>query len=300
MEAASLLDNFRGGWARRPDALSVGPAADTVVAALWASDADAPEEVWAEANDTHHILIFPIRPQSAATWHDGRIAYDVLHRPYSTHMIPAGVTPRAVIGGAYEIMHVLLPRGLIERVLAQTEQAPAAGAVELIDPACTFDPQLARIAQQIRNELTSESLLSDLRVDILSQDIVVHLLRRWSNFGPAVSDRGGLAPWQVKRVTELLEADLARDVSLADLAKVANVSIWHVSRGFRQSTGYSPLQWLRVRRMERARDLLERTTKPVAEIAAAVGFDSASAFAAAFRRHVGATATAYRRERGLG
>jgi len=109
--------------------------------------------------------------------------------------------------------------------------------------------------------------------------------------------KGGLAPWQVRRVSEYLDDHLAEDVSLADLGELLGLSPFHLCRAFKQSTGLPPHRWRQQRRMERARALLESTTDPVTEIAAAIGYGDPSQFAAAFRKSVGVTPTQYRRER---
>jgi len=107
----------------------------------------------------------------------------------------------------------------------------------------------------------------------------------------------GLAPWQVRRVQDRLMADLAADIGLDELAQLVGLSTFHFCRAFRAATGLPPHRWRHARRMERARELLEATAQPVSEIAAAVGYDDPSRFAAAFRKALGVSPTQLRRER---
>ena len=55
-----------------------------------------------------------------------------------------------------------------------------------------------------------------------------------------MAGRGGLAPWQVRRTTEYLRDNLARDVTLSELAAVAKLSPFHFARAFKASLGMPP------------------------------------------------------------
>lgn len=53
----------------------------------------------------------------------------------------------------------------------------------------------------------------------------------------AVVLKGGLAPLLLRRVKDYVRSNLARDVSLSELAGVAQMSPWHFGRAFKISTG---------------------------------------------------------------
>jgi AraC family transcriptional regulator len=108
---------------------------------------------------------------------------------------------------------------------------------------------------------------------------------------------GGLQVWQQKRVVEFIEQHLAEDVSLAALAALADLSLYHFARLFKQSFGAPPHRYHMVRRMERARGLLQRPELSVTEIGIQIGFRETSSFTRAFRKFTGLTPTEYRRHR---
>ncbi|NKC34331.1 AraC family transcriptional regulator [Falsiroseomonas selenitidurans] len=108
--------------------------------------------------------------------------------------------------------------------------------------------------------------------------------------------RGGLAPWQLKRVQAAIEDRLAEDLGLAELAALVGLSPWHFCRAFRESTGLPPQRWQLARRVARAAELLLATELPVTEIAAAVGYDDPGQLATLFRKRLGTTPSRYRRE----
>ena len=106
---------------------------------------------------------------------------------------------------------------------------------------------------------------------------------------------GGLAGWQQKRLVEYIDAHLDEEISLKDLANIANLSPYHFARAFKRSFGEPPHHYLNGRRIERAKTLLENPARSVTEIALAVGFADPVSFAAAFHRLAGTTPTKYRR-----
>jgi AraC family transcriptional regulator len=109
--------------------------------------------------------------------------------------------------------------------------------------------------------------------------------------------RGGLPMWQQKRVAEYIEEHLAEEISLATLAQLVDLSLYHFARAFRQSFGVPPHRYHMARRMDRARSLLQRPGLSVTQIGIEIGFRETSSFTRAFRKFAGGTPTEYRRHR---
>lgn len=84
-------------------------------------------------------------------------------------------------------------------------------------------------------------------------------------------------------------------VSVRGLAAELGLSQGALQRAWRELTGYPLHRYIRQKRLQRAAELLRDTDLPVLEVAAAVGFRTASAFYAAFRRVMGAPPAGYRR-----
>jgi AraC-like DNA-binding protein len=93
-------------------------------------------------------------------------------------------------------------------------------------------------------------------------------------------------------------AFLHRPVTIAELAQVACLSPNHFLRTFRQLFQQSPHQFLTAQRLARAQRLLRRTELSVTAICCQVGFESLGSFSALFRRHVGLSPEAWRRQNG--
>lgn len=118
---------------------------------------------------------------------------------------------------------------------------------------------------------------------------------------PATGERkGSLAPWQVRRVTAHVEANLARPQRSGELAALVRLSPAHFSRTFRSTFGCSPLEYVTRRRMERAQGLMLSTDLPLAQIALDCGLADQAHFSRLFRRIVGECPRAWRRARASG
>jgi AraC family transcriptional regulator len=81
------------------------------------------------------------------------------------------------------------------------------------------------------------------------------------------------------------------------LAGLVGLSVYHFCRAFKAATGDPPHRWRLLRRMERARELLQATDWPIGHIATAVGYAETAAFSSAFRRVVGCSPRAFRAQR---
>ncbi|MFI6472822.1 GlxA family transcriptional regulator [Streptomyces sp. NPDC050516] len=97
-----------------------------------------------------------------------------------------------------------------------------------------------------------------------------------------------------RRVMRRLDQNLADRYDLAALSDTFNVSTRTLLRRFAGETGRSPLEYLQLSRVRRARHLLETTDRTVAGIATAVGYRDPGTFAALFARHTGRRPRDYR------
>lgn len=158
------------------------------------------------------------------------------------------------------------------------------------------DPVIGRFAALGRNELNEGGAGGRLYVEGLAAALTVHLLRSsgLSRRSP-IQHKGGLAPRQMRRVLEYIEAHLGDELGLVELAAIVELSPHYFGEAFRISTGRSPHRYVMERRIECARDLLWDADRPIRDIAYAAGFSSQSHFTANFRRITGVTPGRFRR-----
>jgi AraC-like DNA-binding protein len=86
----------------------------------------------------------------------------------------------------------------------------------------------------------------------------------------------------------------AKEIKLENIAQQVNMSYSWFRRVFRQYTGFSPSQYLQELRLQKGKDLLTNTLKPIKEIAYEVGFENADYFCTVFRNKTGSTPMKYR------
>ena len=96
------------------------------------------------------------------------------------------------------------------------------------------------------------------------------------------------------RAVRYIEANLFSDLPLSTIARHAFASPSTVLRHFRGDTGKSPHAYIKARRLEEARRLIEGGTHPVGDVAMLVGYESFASFTTAFTRRFGAPPSAFR------
>jgi transcriptional regulator GlxA family with amidase domain len=101
---------------------------------------------------------------------------------------------------------------------------------------------------------------------------------------------------KLAQVRDLMRDCLDEELTLADLSEEAELSAWHFLRAFRTAFGETPHEFLTRVRLERAKDLLTVSSRPVTEICFDVGFTSLGSFSTLFRRQVGLSPAEFRRK----
>lgn len=99
-----------------------------------------------------------------------------------------------------------------------------------------------------------------------------------------------------KQVMEIITKDLSQHTSVETLSAIFGISPTSVKNYFRGVYGKNISTYLRETRMSAAALALSESKRPVAEIAAAVGYENASKFSAAFKSFFGESPLEYRRQ----
>ena len=118
--------------------------------------------------------------------------------------------------------------------------------------------------------------------------------------GEPVPVRGGLAPWQKRKIDRYIQQRLERPLRVKDLAEQVSLSVSHFCRAFRESFGASPHLHLTRLRVERAQRLMLTTQDPLNQIALACGMADQAHLSKLFRRAVGEPPNAWRRRNRTG
>ncbi|MGB5632624.1 MAG: AraC family transcriptional regulator [Waterburya sp.] len=157
------------------------------------------------------------------------------------------------------------------------------------------DAQIEAVAMMLFTEHQQERFNNGLYLDSLTNVLAVNLLRNHTASKPKLPIyEGGLPPRQLSQVLDYIDAYLDRNIKLADLAQLLDMSPFHFSRLFKQSIGMTPHQYLSQQRVERAKQLLKKTDRLIIDIALDCGFSSHSHLSKQFRQITGITPKAYR------
>lgn len=240
-----------------------------------------------------HVIITYYGAPQEIVWRVGKERLAGTTKSGSITVIPEGHEGRWDIAGPIGVSHVFLPH---ERLAAAAEQLNGGRPIELMERVGFDDPVAARVMEMLgRDATTAGNPAARLFVEQATDLLVTQLVRGHSSFAAITPPpRRGLADWQVRKVTAHMRALLDQPIGLDELAALVGLSRFHFCTAFRQATGSTPHAWLVTLRIEQARQLLAHRELPVTEVALAVGYETPSSFAAAFRKVTGTTPSAFR------
>jgi len=229
-------------------------------------------------------------------WENGRFVTKADVRAGATYLYDLKRDPRYVIDKPFHSLFFYLPRSALHDMARQ----PGAPRIRELsyEPGVGHDDAVIRhIGASLQQGLHRPDETNQLFVDHMMLGLTAHVAQTYGGLKPAAEpNRGGLAPWQVKRACERLDSDLSGKVALQQIATDLGLSVSHFSRAFRVSTGLPPHQWLLRQRVKAAKQLMTVRDLPLSEIAMSAGFANQSHFTRVFSSMVGVSPGVWRRE----
>jgi AraC family transcriptional regulator len=272
-------------------------------AAIWRFQNKSLYELKNCANQDTDIVGMAITGRHHHTYFgDGRLKWSRVLPAFRMNLVVAQEQPRGLFTSEqpFTYLHVYVPHVMVERVAVESGAINGADTVTLIDPMGSPDPFAESICRQMIREMSRGDDSSRMMIDVLGQQLVIHLIRQHSSVSgsKAFADKTGpgYRDWRLRNAIDYLEAHLADDIGLDDVAAVVGLSTAHLADLFRQGTGEPLHRWLMNRRLARACELLADPSLSVTEIAHRCGFASSQHLAAVTRRRLATTPTAYRRQ----
>lgn len=161
--------------------------------------------------------------------------------------------------------------------------------MELLPQFALYDRLIYSVALALQQELSNPGFSGQLLyLDSLLTTLYTHLLRHYSTKEPIQVLPGNLSLTTLNRVEEYIEAHLAEDLSLKQLATIAQISPNYFLTKFKESRGITPHQYIIQQRISQAKKLI-LAGKPLVETADLVGFTDQSHLTRYFKRIVGVT-----------
>jgi AraC family transcriptional regulator len=209
-------------------------------------------------------------------------------------IVPAGSAFRWLTRGPIEFAHLYIaPRRIDQAIRDNFDREPA--SVALTPQVGWDDPLVMALLTAILDPALDADPDGRLARDSWFEALLTRLILTGSNLASDTPRaRNRLAPRTLARLKQHIADNLARGVTLDELAGVAGLSRFHLCRAFRDSTGLPPHAYLTRARLAAARPLLRGGDLPIGEVARACGFASPNQFATSFRKAMGVTPTRYR------
>jgi AraC family transcriptional regulator len=159
------------------------------------------------------------------------------------------------------------------------------------------DDVIEHLGQSILSEMTTETSAGRMLVETASLMLAARLIYSYRDSGsymPSPHATRNLEQARLRRVLEYISANLDQEITLAQLAEVANLSVFHFARTFTRTIGVSPSRYVSRMRLQKSMAQIAAGKLSLAEIAFEAGFSSQASFTRAFYRMTGLTPGEYR------
>jgi AraC family transcriptional regulator len=219
------------------------------------------------------------------TWVDGKFLPIRFWERGGVGIYDLEAYPSAVRPTGFDSVHFNLPRRTLDAFTDHNE-LHRIGVVP-----CTQgirDDVLLQLTRFALPWLGDERRICSLMFDYFVWMFCSHFVVKYGQLEPTRAvHRGGLAPWQKRRMMELIDGNLDGELRLSYLAEECGLSVSYFSRSFKRSFGVPVHRYLIARRVDRAKFLLRSSSAPLSEIALESGFSDQASFSRTFRAIVG-------------
>jgi AraC family transcriptional regulator len=247
-------------------------------------------------SDEAYLVCLNLREQSThELWCDGHSVCSTAYAGGTTYILDLRRDPIAYISDPLHSLYFYLPHEAIAEAGDELNGKLIAGLA--VHPGeCLHDPIVCSIGQTLLPIFNKDTAANQTLVDHLLQGLCAYIAATYGG-ASARPDivRGALAPWQQRLVTQMMRERIFEGISIGELADACGLSAGALARGFKKSIGMSPHQWLLLRRVDRALELMEDPDISLAEIAFNAGFSDQSHFSRVFAQKMGVAPGAWRK-----
>jgi AraC-like DNA-binding protein/quercetin dioxygenase-like cupin family protein len=196
----------------------------------------------------------------------------------------------AIVHPAGELHSYRYQAGRDSQMLAITFPAQSRDRVrvslDLERPRVTHDPEVARLSLRLRRRV-EQPHTSALSLEATAFELIGQVCGTRQESSPTPS---------LARVRDLLHDHFKEPLSLAEIARTADLPPIQLARHFRRQFGYSLAAYVRKLRLAYARERLVTSSQPIVDLAQELGFFDQSHFCHVFGKHVGVSPAAYRQQ----
>jgi AraC-like DNA-binding protein len=188
----------------------------------------------------------------------------------------------------FHSLQFFISRALLNDIADDLEASPI-DEIHCPDGRPISDAVIARLGNAARPALAAPDQTNELFASHLMLSLSIYVCATYGDLKAPRRLPGGLSAWQERTAKEMINAYIDGSLPLARVAAVCGLSTSRFAHAFKASVGMAPHKWLLLRRVERAKKLLQRGRHTLSDIALACGFADQSHFTRVFRRATGAT-----------
>lgn len=190
-----------------------------------------------------------------------------------------------------EVLRITYDAALVRQVAAEIGMT---GTLDTLTYQKLTDPAVYEIVRLLTEELRPGGPCGEIYSASLALSLLGHIVRGCPQSQHDTAVTAGLSPQRLARCRQYVENHLGGDLTVAEIARAVDMSLFHFARAFKQSTGKTPHAYVLERRIAAAQSLVRNTTRPLNEISSELGFSSPSHFSAVFNRLSGTAPSEYR------
>lgn len=264
-----LLTSLEAGWTNAYFAYDYMPPGETI-------EVVAPQ---------HGVAIFTnfTAPAQVERKIDGRLRHEQTQEG-DIVITPAHVSASARWNVAGGVIFIGFEPGVFARAIDESLELD-----QLTPQFSTPAPLVHQIGLALKTVLEREATGSRLYAETLLNAMIMHLIQQYGTRSLKLNDvEGGLPRRKLRAVIDYIQAHLNQDLGIDELAQLVQLSPHYFSRLFKQSTGFTPHQFVIRARIDRAKLLLIRGNT-IADAANQVGFADQSHLNRHFKRLLGIT-----------
>ena len=232
-------------------------------------------------------LFMTVAGQSVVSWNEGTREFRKLWKPGTFAYWAKGYELSNMnVEAEQKILAIDLTP---EKICSWTDDDPSFkfGTGDVLPPYFVDkDPYVSRLIQAMKRDILNGCPAGRMFGESVSLALISYLYGHYSKTEKEQTI-SGLSALKLRRLEDFIRVNLASDLTLAQLAGIANLSPRHFCRCFKQATGLPPHRYVLLARIDKAKMMLVDSKYSVTEVATELGFASGSHFSDAFRKVTG-------------
>ena len=149
---------------------------------------------------------------------------------------------------------------------------------------------MGRLLDMLKDECEKNDFMQHEAINALVLKLFINAFRLYNEASSVVNDCSD----SVISIIDYINSHYNEKLTLKDISNHCNISISHLTRLFKASTGYSIVEYTNTLRVKKASELIKNTDLSMSEIALRTGFSSFSYFGKMFSEYYGISPLKYR------